>query len=264
MPISYTTGPPVSRTGVRSVILSNDSLTTGDELATWAARRLAVLQAPSVSYEIEATDLSRVRNDDNETVILGEPGMVVDDTLGLHVQVRLYEVHRNLDDPLDIRLVFDSRRRDIDDVVSEIAERIDDYSGPTEELPADKVNLPGGGTLDDWVGTDDAIDGGEIEDGTIDRLELAQVINRTSESAPQQYSVNLMNPSTRNVEGPQLTGCYVPDDTADEIPTGTEVLVLVRSDSAVANNEHHVIVQGGGGGGTTIMATQLTFTGTGF
>jgi hypothetical protein len=217
-----------------------------------------------VSYEIEAADLSRIRNDTDEEIILGEPGLVVDDTLGLHAQVRLYEVHRSLDDPLDIRLVFQTRKRAIEDTVTDVLERIDDYDGPTEELPADKVNFPDGGTLDDWVGDDDQIDGGEIQDGTIDRLELARVIERTATS-PQEYTVELLDPVTRAPTTVQETGCYTADNSSDLIATYTEVLVLIRGTEAQAAGEHNVIVQGGGSGTNYyITAPALTFTGTGF
>lgn len=264
MAIEYTTGPPVSRPGIRATCLKNSAISDADELLAWAEARLAEHEVPPMEFEIDAADLGRVRNSDYETPVLGETGILIDPLLGIDTTLTLAEIRRDLNNPLRTKLVYRKLKKNVDEQIADLAGDMEDYSGPTEYLPAERVHLPDGGTLDDWVGDDDQIDGGEIQEGTIDRLELARVISRT-DTSPEEYTVELLDPATRTPTGTQLTEVFTADNDSDLISTYTEVLVLIRSDAQVTAGEHHVIIRGGGSGTNYyITAPSLTFTGTGF
>jgi len=264
MTVEYTVGPPVSRPGLRAMILNNQDITTAAELKTWALSRLSVLQFPAVDYEIEAADLSRIGNRDHEQIVLGEVGHLVDKDLAINTTVTLQEIHRSLDNPLDVRLIFRSTQRRIDDRVSELVDRLDDYGGPTEYMDPENIPLGDDTTLDDWVNPDGTLDGGNLDPDSIDLVTLAEVTAYTSSTSEtgQTFTVTLLDPDTRLPYTPAqlLTGCQLSEqlDTPTSL-VGDLVVVLRKSDSGQSDGVPHLLLLGGSGDTTTNNVTNAYY-----
>ena len=263
-PPTYTVGPPVSRPGLRAMILNNPDISVPADLKSWALSRLATLQFPSVDYEIEAADLARAGNREHEQIVLGEVGHLVDKDLSINTTVTLQEIHRSLDNPLDVRLMFRSSQRRLDDRVSELAERMDDYGGPTEYMDPENIPIDDDVTLDDWIGPDGTIDGGYLDPESVDLVTLAEVTdytNTTTETG-QTYTVSLLDPATRLPYTPArlLTGCQLSEqlDTPSSI-VGDLVVVLRKSDGGESAGAPHLLLLGGTGDETTNNVTNAYY-----
>ncbi len=176
-------------------------ITLHETLKSRTEQKMTKLSAPEVSYSLDAADLSNVRISASEKISIGDRVRVVDEDHGFVVSTFIVGIDRPLDDPAKTKLQFETRWRDVTELLGDLAKESIRPKAPLELIP-DNINL--GHTpaeelaleavtppispeipphsMRKWTHPTDKtqIDGKEIFDGSIQKVFLARITAVTS------------------------------------------------------------------------------------
>lgn len=142
-------------------------------LQAWANAELQKRQVPKVTYRPDSVDLSQISDDfDFEKIQLGSVLWLIDEELGVAVNIRILKIVRNLDNPSDVKLDMSNLSDNLSDNLSEIydIQQLGQHAAVTR-VSAGEVVISGVVTIKDWVSEGETtIDGGHITAETITTL----------------------------------------------------------------------------------------------
>ena len=279
--MAYTVYDAIDLPGMVSAYFTDGRITLHATLKARTEMELAKLSSPEVSYAIDAIDLSAVRISDHESISLGERVRAVDVDHGFAVDTFVVGVTVPLGDPAKTSIQFETKWRDVGELIGAIAKEVLTPDPPMQISP-DNIDLgwtPAEQIIEDaalatdppvprhsmrkWTHEDDPteITGEAIREGTIQRSFFAEIESSSLVEVPdggggvkneQRYRVKLLSAEDKSDTGLRLDDCIVPDDTAPVIPDGTKIQVARQADHHEEDSEKGLITTGGGGGVVTV------------
>ena len=291
--MGYTVSAAIDLPGMVSGYFTDGRIRLHETLKARTELELLKLSKPEVSYSLDAADLSRVRISAHETLSLGDQVKVVDEDHAFAVSTFIVGIDRPLANPAQTKIQFETRWRDVGELIGIIAQAALSPSPPLAikpeninlgltpaEIIASEAAAPEDPEIPEhsmvkWTHEDDGtqIDGGAIYDGTIQQAFFAEVESSRLVEVPdggggvreeQRYRVKLLSADDKSDTGIRLDDCIVPDDTAPVIADGTKIQVERQADKDEENEHKALILTGGGGGSVTVVffahahATDLT------
>lgn len=268
--MTHTIYPARKIAGYREAEIVDERFTSAAALKQRLDREIAERTGPRISIEIDGADIGAVQQAEGERLSLGQKVRLVDDTLGVAELAVFKELKRDLANPANIELKFETRSPNAADYLARVV-RDAETPEPPVSVPAsraifgDESDWPDANkppSLNDWLYSGSAsdsdgpkFDGDTHKSGSLQHVWPARITADQS-GETQAYQVELLSPIDKSPSGVTKDNCIVADESADALSVGDYVTVAVQSYGQYALSHKTIII---GGAGATAAQWQFVW-----
>jgi hypothetical protein len=236
-PNEYLDADTVSTYGVRIQSIVESKITDPDTLLLYAQAALAKNKVPPVTYAGNIVDLAQLGDQwKPHTIEIGSLVSVLDEDFkptAMQVSTRVLEIARNLDDPLDVQVVLNRKKRTLADLLAEILAEIGDLQTADPVTPA--ISLDPAEAMDAGLSDGDPYDpkpmGVPSDRGRTGMVSDAGHIHGTEgivpDAAPQDVVGTAGTPQTGD------SGRFADQDHGHKLAAGATVALSTNTPQAV-------------------------------